>query len=102
VDDFLAEFFKDEPMGKLNKALMTFAGYNAGPGRVRQLRRETEKRASIPTCGSATSSASPPERIGRETVTSVSNIYKYYTAYRLWADQKERRDAAEAEVVKRD
>ena len=38
------------------------------------------------------------ERIGRETVTYVSNIYKYYIAYRLLADQRERRDAAKAQV----
>ncbi len=36
------QYFKDEPMDNLNKALMTFASYNAGPGRIRQLRRETE------------------------------------------------------------
>ena len=38
------EYFKDEPMDNLNKGLMTFASYNAGPGRVRQLRREAERR----------------------------------------------------------
>ena len=52
-------YFKDEPMDRLNKALMTFASYNAGPGRVQQLRRETAKRGLIPTSGSATSSALP-------------------------------------------
>ena len=41
------------------------------------------------------------ERIGRETVTYVSNIYKYYITYRLLADQQERREAAKAEVGKR-
>ena len=35
------QYYKDEPMDDLNKALMTFASYNAGPGRVRQLRRES-------------------------------------------------------------
>ncbi len=34
------------------------------------------------------------ERIGRETVTYVSNIYKYYVAYRLIVDQKDRKAAA--------
>ena len=38
------QYYKDEPMDDLNKGLMTFASYNAGPGRVRQLRREAEKR----------------------------------------------------------
>ncbi len=31
-------YFKDEPMDKLDKGLFAFASYNAGPGRVRQLR----------------------------------------------------------------
>ena len=31
------------------------------------------------------------ERIGRETVTYVSNIYKYYVAYRLAMDEIEQR-----------
>ena len=35
-------YYKDEPMDRLNKVLMTLASYNAGPGRIRQLRRETE------------------------------------------------------------
>ena len=41
-------YYKDEPMDNLNKALMTFASYNAGPGRIRQLRRETEERGLDP------------------------------------------------------
>jgi hypothetical protein len=41
------------------------------------------------------------ERIGRETVTYVSNIYKYYITYRLLTDQAERRAAAKAEAEKR-
>ena len=41
-------YFENEPMDDLNKALFTFASYNAGPGRVRQLRREAEKRGLEP------------------------------------------------------
>ena len=37
------------------------------------------------------------ERIGRETVTYVSNIFKYYISYRLLADLEARREAAKAE-----
>jgi hypothetical protein len=36
------------------------------------------------------------ERIGRETVTYVANIYKYYIAYRLIMDDRERRAEAKA------
>ena len=38
------------------------------------------------------------ERIGRDSVTYVSNIYKYYVAYKLMADERERRQDATAAV----
>ena len=53
------QYYKDEPMDNLNKALMTFAAYNAGPGRLGSSGARRRRGASIPTCGSATSSASP-------------------------------------------
>src|SRR5262249_8090122 len=37
-------FFEDQPMDDVNKALFTVAAYNAGPGRIRQLRVEAAKR----------------------------------------------------------
>ena len=95
------QYYKDEPMDPVNKALMTFASYNAGPGRIRQLRRETEKRGLDPNVWFGNVERIASERIGRETVTYVSNIYKYYIAYRLLSDQQQRRDAAKAEIAKR-
>ena len=95
------QYFKDEPMDTLNKGLMTFAAYNAGPGRVRQLRREAEKRGLNPNVWFGNVERVASERIGRETVTYVSNIYKYYVAYRLMTEQRERRDAAKAQVQQR-
>ena len=94
------QYFKDEPMDNLNKALMTFAAYNAGPGRVRQLRREAEKRGLDPNVWFGNVERIASERIGRETVTYVSNIYKYYITYRLLTEQQARRDAAKAAVGK--
>jgi membrane-bound lytic murein transglycosylase MltF len=91
-------YFKDEPMTPLNKGLMTFAAYNAGPGRLRQLRREAEKKGLDPNVWFGNVERIASERIGRETVTYVSNIYKYYVAYRLLNDQIERRAAAKAEA----
>jgi membrane-bound lytic murein transglycosylase MltF len=91
-------YYKDDPMDNLNKDLMTFASYNAGPGRIRQLRRETEKRGLNPNVWFGNVERIASERIGRETVTYVSNIYKYYVAYRLLADQEAKRNAAKAKV----
>jgi membrane-bound lytic murein transglycosylase MltF len=87
-------YYKDEPMTLLDKGLFAFASYNAGPGRIRQLRREAEKRGLDPNVWFGNVEQIASERIGRETVTYVSNIYKYYVAYRLIVEEKERRAAA--------
>jgi membrane-bound lytic murein transglycosylase MltF len=92
------EFYKDEPMDEINKGLMTLASYNAGPGRMRQLRRETEKRGLNPNVWFGNVERVVSERIGRETVTYVSNIYKYYIAYRLVQEREAARDRAKDEV----
>ena len=88
------QFYKNEPMDDLNKGLMTLASYNAGPGRIRQLRRETEKRGLNPNVWFNNVERVVSERIGRETVMYVSNIYKYYVAYRLVLNRDQQRDAA--------
>jgi membrane-bound lytic murein transglycosylase MltF len=90
------QYYKDEPMDTLNKGLFTFASYNAGPGRVRQLRKEAEKRGLNPNVWFGNVEQVASERIGRETVTYVSNIYKYYIAYKLMFAERQRRDAAKA------
>ena len=41
------------------------------------------------------------KRIGRETVTYVSNIYKYYLAYQMMVQGDEARDKAKAAAAKR-
>ena len=41
------------------------------------------------------------EKIGRETVTYVSNIYKYYLAYQMITEQREERERAK-ETVRQD
>ena len=94
------QYFKDEPIDDLNKVLMAFAAYNAGPGRLRQLRREAEKRGLNPNVWFGNVERIASERIGRETVTYVSNIYKYYVAYRLLSEQQERRAAAKQAIAR--
>jgi membrane-bound lytic murein transglycosylase MltF len=70
-------------MDDLNKVLFAFAAYNAGPGRVRQLRREATARGLDANVWFDNVERIASERIGRETVTYVSNIYKYYVTYLL-------------------
>ena len=77
------QYFGKEPMDEENKMLFAFAAYNAGPGRVRQLRREATARGLDANVWFNNVERIARERIGRETVTYVSNIYKYYVAYLL-------------------
>ena len=94
------QYYKDDPMDDVNKMLMTFASYNAGPGRIKQLRREAEQQGLNPNVWIGNVERVASARIGRETVTYVGNIYKYYVAYTLVMASQERRAAAKAQVGK--
>jgi membrane-bound lytic murein transglycosylase MltF len=76
-------YYGKEPMTELDKALFAFASYNAGAGRISQLRKEAAKRGLDPNVWFHNVEYMAAEKIGQETVTYVSNIYKYYIAYRL-------------------
>jgi len=85
------KFYADQPMTPLNKALFTFASYNAGPGRLRQLREQAKKRGLDQNKWFNNVEVIAAERVGRETVQYVSNIYKYYLAYKLLSEQRDAR-----------
>ncbi len=81
-------YYAKEPMTDLNKGLFAFAAYNAGPGRVRQLRKEAASKGLDPNIWFDNVERVAAQRIGRETVQYVSNIYKYYVAYSLIRAQR--------------
>jgi membrane-bound lytic murein transglycosylase MltF len=82
-------YFEKEQMDNLNKMLFSFASYNAGPAKVSQLRRQARKAGLDPNVWFRNVEIIAAKRIGRETVQYVSNIYKYYVAYRLIVDKLE-------------
>jgi membrane-bound lytic murein transglycosylase MltF len=82
-------YYKEEPMDKLNKALFTFASYNAGPAKISKLRARAAEQGFDPNLWFANVEVMAAEAIGSETVKYVSNIYKYYVAYLLLWEQKE-------------
>jgi membrane-bound lytic murein transglycosylase MltF len=87
-------YFANEPMDPLNKGLFTFASYNAGPARIRGLRRRAAERGLNPNLWFNNVEVVAAEAIGRETVQYVANIYKYYLAYKMVIEQREQRLAA--------
>jgi len=82
-------YFEKEPMDTRNKMLFTFASYNAGAGKIAQLRNQAQSRGLDPNVWFRNVEIVAAQRIGRETVQYVSNIYKYYIAYRLILDKLE-------------
>jgi membrane-bound lytic murein transglycosylase MltF len=94
----LDQFFENESMDRLNKILFAFAAYNAGPGRISQLRRLASERGLNPDVWFNNVEVIAAEKIGRETVTYVSNIHKYYIAYRLITEEQEERKKALEEL----
>ena len=85
------QYYKDEPMDDLNKGLFAFASYNAGPARIRSLRKQAADRGLDPNRWFNNVELIAAEKIGRETVTYVSNIYKYYIAYKLVMKRQQER-----------
>jgi len=92
------QYFADEPLDSINRELFTFAAYNAGPGRVSQLRKEAAKRGLDPNKWFNNVEVIAAEKIGRETVQYVSNIYKYYLAYNLVMEARLEREKTKTSV----
>ena len=81
------QYYGQEPMTQLDKALFSFASYNAGAGRISSLRKLAAKRGLDPNVWFHNVEYVAAEKIGAETVTYVANIYKYYIAYSLIMEQ---------------
>ncbi len=75
------------------RSLFAFASYNAGPNRIQELRREAARRHLDPNRWFRSVEFVVAEKVGQETVSYVSNIYKYYIAYQLVAEQERDRQA---------
>ena len=89
------QYFKnDQKVSQINKVLFTFAAYNAGPGRVIGLRKRAVKMGLDPNVWFHNVEEAAARVIGRETVQYVSNIYKYYVAYRQIMAQHQQREEA--------
>ena len=93
------QYFKNDPMDSLNKGLMTFASYSAGPGRVRQLRREAEPQGLDPNVWFGNVERVASARRPRDRDLRQQHL-KIYVAYTLVMANLERRAAAKARAGK--
>jgi membrane-bound lytic murein transglycosylase MltF len=89
IDD---TYFKDPAIDRTNKTMFVFASYNAGPNRIARLRRKASQMGLDPNVWFGNVELVVAKDIGQETVTYVSNIYKYYVAYKMALEQRQTRD----------
>ena len=87
-------YFNDPAISPTNKTLLTFAAYNAGPNRIVRLRKEAAANGLDPNKWFGNVEIAVANDVGRETVDYVSNIYKYYVAYKLTLEQINLRNQA--------
>ena len=99
IKQLMTTYLADEKMTRTDRMLFAFASYNAGPARIRQLRREAERRGLDPNVWFGQVEQVVSARIGRETVTYVSNIFKYYVAYKLVEEQREEQEKIRARLA---
>ncbi len=82
-------FSEDTGIDPFDRAFFSFASYNAGPSKVARMRREAEAMGLDPDVWFNNVEVVAAKRIGRETVQYVSNILKYYVAYKLLSEKFE-------------
>jgi membrane-bound lytic murein transglycosylase MltF len=85
-------YFKDNKLDALNRTLFTFAAYNAGPTRIARLREKAAHDGLNPDLWFGNVELEVAQDVGQETVRYVSNIYKYYVAYKLVLEQEQERE----------
>lgn len=91
-------YFNDPKIDPVNRTLMVFASYNAGPNRIARLRKEAADMGLNPDVWFGNVELVAAKDIGQETVTYVGNIYKYYVAYKLALEQRAIREKARQDV----
>ncbi|MEH6527331.1 MAG: lytic transglycosylase F [Sneathiella sp.] len=76
------QYISHAAVDPFNQQLLALASYNAGPTRIRKLRKKAEAQKLDPDRWFQNVEYVAAKEIGRETVDYVFNIYLYYTVYR--------------------
>ncbi|NCF18122.1 MAG: transporter substrate-binding domain-containing protein [Haliea sp.] len=97
--DFLRQrYFSEDGVDELNQTLLALAAYNVGPNRMISLRQKAAREGYDPNVWFDNVELIAARDVGREPVSYVANIYKYYLAYRTSAEQLTRRQQARKRV----
>ena len=87
-------YFSDEKISPLDRALFSFAAYNAGPRSIARARKKAAQMGFDPNQWFGHVEVAAARTISREPVIYVRNVYKYYVAYEHLAAIREARNEA--------
>ena len=86
-------YYSDSEMEGIQQWLFALASYNAGPAKIQRLRKQAAAEGYNPNVWIDNVELIAARKIGRETVTYVRNVFKYYVAYRLASQNRQLREA---------
>jgi membrane-bound lytic murein transglycosylase MltF len=92
-------YYANEPMDQITKGLFALASYNAGPDRIEKLRPLAAAEGYDPNRWFNNVEFIAAREIGAETPNYVSNVYKYYLAYKMITEQDARRQSSRSSAA---
>ena len=75
-------YFSSEDISPLDRVLLSFAAYNAGPRNIARAQKKAAQMGLDPNRWFGQLEVAAAKTISREPVLYVRNIYKYYVAYK--------------------
>jgi membrane-bound lytic murein transglycosylase MltF len=91
-------YFSDEEIEPLDRILLSFAAYNAGPGNVARARRKATQLGFDPNRWFGHVEVGMYRAVSGEPAAYVRNIYKYYITYRSLEETRQDRSEAREEL----
>ncbi len=93
-------YFSKPEISPVDRVLLSFAAYNAGPGNIAKARKRAIQMGLNPNIWFGHVELAAAKTISREPVIYVRNIYKYYVAYGHMQDMLAAQSEARGKVGK--
>ncbi len=94
-------YFSDTDLEEKDRVRFALAAYNAGPARIKKIRRLAGKMDVDPNKWFRNAELAALKYIGQETVRYVSNINKYYLVFRFTFETEKVRSSEKKKLSNR-
>ncbi|MEN8265340.1 MAG: transporter substrate-binding domain-containing protein [Nitrospirota bacterium] len=94
-------YFSDKDLEEKDRVRFALAAYNAGPARIKKIRRLAGKMDVDPNKWFRNAELAALKNIGQETVRYVSNINKYYLIFRFTFETEQIRSSEKKKLSNR-